>query len=295
MADAVDEPALAFNLLANETRLEIIRALGDTLGDDDDYPMAFSELQQRVGIVDNGKFNYHLQKLDGRFLERTDEGYRLRPPGISVYQAIIAGLYTGAVTVGRTEVTDEDCPKCGATVEVWYEDARFHLGCQECDELGIRYPIPSGSFETSDPETLLAAGATWILRDQVSMGRGLCPYCAGTVRGAVTDDRKPMEEVGHGAFEMMAEFTCERCHWSIYSDLAVALNTHPAVVSFYYDHGTNVFEQDPWADLSDVEETVVSTDPWEIAVVYTIDDDELSLTVDGRVRVIDAVRSGRNA
>lgn len=295
MADAVGDPALAFDLLANETRLDIIRALGESMGADDGYPMAFSELQRRVGIEDNGKFNYHLQKLEGRFLERTAEGYRLRPPGISVYQAVIAGTYTGSVTVDRTEVSGEDCPKCGAAVDVWYEDTRFHLGCQECDELGIRYPIPPGSFDPSDPATLLSAGGTWILRDQVSMRRGLCPYCAGTAVGEVTDDREPMEDVGHAAFEMMAEFTCQRCHWSIYSDVPVALNTHPAVVSFYYDHEVNVFEQHPWADLSDVDETLDSTEPWEVSIVYAIDGDELHLTVDDRVEVVDVRRSRPNA
>jgi hypothetical protein len=118
---------------------------------------------------------------------------------------------------------------------------------------------------------------------------------AGTVVGTVTDDREPMEDVGHTAFEMMAAFTCQRCHWSIYSDIPVALNTHPAVVSFYYDHEVNVFEQHPWAELSDVDETVRSTDPWEVSVVYTIDGDELHLTVDDRVEGVDARRRRRNA
>jgi hypothetical protein len=290
MADAVGEPALAFDLLANETRLDIIRALGEMLGDDERYPMAFSELQQSVGVDDNGKFNYHLQKLDGRFVERTDEGYRLRPPGISVYQAVIAGTYTGSLTVERTEVPGEHCPKCGADVDVWYENARFHLGCQECDELGIRYPIPPGSFDPEDPKTLLSAGATWIFRDQVSMRRGICPYCAGTVSGELTDDREPMDDVGHDAFEMMAEFTCQRCHWSIYSDLPIALNNHPAVVAFFYDHEVNVFEQHPWADLSGVSETVLSTEPWEVSVVFSIDGDELHVVIDEEVSVVDVLR-----
>lgn len=295
MADALVGPAQAFDLLASETRLEIIQSLGSALGSDEQYPMTFSELQQRVGVDDNGRFNYHLQKLDGRFLERADEGYRLRPPGISVYQAVIAGTYTGDLEVERTEVPDEDCPKCGAGVDVWYEDARFHLGCQECDELGVRYPIPPGSFDPDALETLLSAGGTWILRDQVSMRRGLCPYCAGRVDGELTDNRDSMEGVGHGTFETMAEFTCGRCNWSIYSDLPIAFNTHPAVVSFYHRHGVNVFDQHPWADLSDVDEAVERTDPLVVSVTYTLEDHELTILVDESVGVLEVRESGRKA
>ena len=294
MGDAVGGPAEAFDLLASESRLEIIRTLGEGMGEEE-YPLAFSELQSRVGIPDNGRFNYHLQKLEGRFVERTDEGYRLRPPGINVYQAIISGLYTADVRVERTRVEGESCPACGAGVDVWYEDARFHLGCRDCDVLGVRYPIPAGSFDHDDPSALLAAGATWILRDQISMRRGLCPYCAGAVTGSLQGDRNPMDDVGHGEFETMAEFTCGRCSWSIYADLPIALNTYPAVVAFYYEHGVNVFDQHPWADLSDVEESVLSADPWEVEVVYRIGDDRLQLTVDDDIRVVDASWPSHNA
>lgn len=292
MAGAVNGTAEAFDLLANETRLDIIRTLGEAMGDVGDSPMAFSALQRRVGVQDNGKFNYHLQKLEGRLVEHSDAGYSLRPPGINVYQTLISGSLTGGVTVDRTPVEGESCPACHAGIDVWYEDFRFHLGCQECDELGVRYPIPAQSFDPDDPNSLLAAGGTWILRDQISMRRGLCPYCAGRVTGSLTGDREPMDEVGHEAFETMAQFVCQRCNWSIYADLPIALNSHPAVVSFHYENGVNLFEHHPWADISEVDERVCSTDPWRVTITYAIGDDELSVTVDEWVRVIE-VASGR--
>lgn len=294
MSDAVDEPAEAFDLLANETRLEIIRALGNALGDASS-PVTFSDLQARVDIQDNGKFNYHLQKLEGRFVERVDGGYELLPAGINVYQAVISGMYTGDAVVDPAPVEGESCPACGAGVTVWYENNRFHLGCQECDELGVRYPIPPGSFDDDDPASLVAAGSTWLLRDQLSMRRGLCPYCAGSVEGHLTDDREPMGEVGQAKFTMMAEYTCTRCHWSIYADLPVAMKTHPAVVSFFHYHGINIFDQHPWEDLCEIEEHIESSDPWRASVVYRLDGDELTLHVDERLTVLTVSEPARNA
>jgi DNA-binding transcriptional ArsR family regulator len=77
-ATSEDEPADAFALLADETRVAILRALAESwneAGFGAAYGLSFSELRERVGVRDSSRFNYHLQRLTGRFARKTDEGY----------------------------------------------------------------------------------------------------------------------------------------------------------------------------------------------------------------------------
>ena len=60
-------PDDAFELLGNETRVRILQTLGTA-----DEPVPFSELHDRVGLRDSGQFNYHLDRLVGHFLQKTD-------------------------------------------------------------------------------------------------------------------------------------------------------------------------------------------------------------------------------
>lgn len=85
-----DVPALAttFDLLGDETRLRIVRALAAA----DPEPRRFSDLRARVGTADTGRFNYHLNRLRGDLVEKTDEGYVLTPAGRR-----LAGVVTGSL------------------------------------------------------------------------------------------------------------------------------------------------------------------------------------------------------
>ncbi|MCH7660071.1 MAG: helix-turn-helix transcriptional regulator [Euryarchaeota archaeon] len=76
-------PEEAFALLGNETRVAIIRELGTA-----DDPRSFSDLHAAVGVRDSGGFNYHLQKLVGSFVRRTDEGYELSGAGERIHESV---------------------------------------------------------------------------------------------------------------------------------------------------------------------------------------------------------------
>jgi hypothetical protein len=81
-------PDEAFAVLGNETRLAILLALE---GADD--PLAYSELKRAVGVYDSGRFNYHLDKLLGHFIDGTGNGYRLRDVGRRAAQAVVAETF----------------------------------------------------------------------------------------------------------------------------------------------------------------------------------------------------------
>ncbi|MEF8884798.1 MAG: helix-turn-helix domain-containing protein, partial [Haloarculaceae archaeon] len=81
------DPDEAFAALADDTRVDILRALWS----DEDQRATFSELREAVGMRDSGQFNYHLDKLVGRFVRKTDDGYELTLAGLYVNGAIEAG------------------------------------------------------------------------------------------------------------------------------------------------------------------------------------------------------------
>lgn len=70
--------AATFDLLSDETRVRIVGALADADG------LRFSELQSRTGVSDPGRFNYHLEKLRGRLVEKSGETYVLTAAGADV-------------------------------------------------------------------------------------------------------------------------------------------------------------------------------------------------------------------
>ena len=69
--------------------------------------------------------------------------------------------------------------------------------------------------------------------------------------------------------------------------------THPAVVSFYHDHGVDLTEE-WWNGLmqfSNRPATVLSDDPWRISVTFAVSGDELELVVDGDLNVVEERRN----
>ena len=94
-ADGASDETLSESLalLSDERRVAIVRELaaagavpGSTV------TISFSELLERVGIRDSGQFNYHLGRLRGRFVDRTDDGYRLTPTGAAVGETILGSV-----------------------------------------------------------------------------------------------------------------------------------------------------------------------------------------------------------
>jgi len=73
------ETAATFSLLSDETRVRIVRALADAPDG-----LRFSELRSRADVRDAGRFNYHLEKLCGRLVEKSGETYVLTAAGADV-------------------------------------------------------------------------------------------------------------------------------------------------------------------------------------------------------------------
>ncbi|WP_415378604.1 ArsR/SmtB family transcription factor [Halosimplex sp. TS25] len=106
MTDSVDDPVDAFDVLGDETRLAILRALADA-----DEPLPFSRLRERAGVRDSGRFSYHLRRLCEYFVRESEEGYELGHAGSRVVAATAAA--SGDTESQSATADTDECPVCG--------------------------------------------------------------------------------------------------------------------------------------------------------------------------------------
>lgn len=291
----------AFAALGNETRLQILQTLGEA-GD----PLSFSELRTAVGMTDSGQFNYHLTKLAGHFITKTDDGYRLRQAGRRVIEAVLSGAVTDAPVFDRTPV-DQDCPFCEAPIEIRYYQERVEMFCTECpgtwghDSAELRgylgyVSLPPAGLEGRTTDELFRTAWTWQHLRILAVSCGICPGCSSTLERAVLvcdehdgdHDICPRCERRH-AVQFRAR--CSTCHFGEEGTFSIHLAADLAILTFLTDHGIN-----PVAPTSitrflqttdDYEEVVRSTDPFEAAYTFTVDGDSLTLVVDEELNVVE--------
>lgn len=86
MSVDVSLPSTAtLELLTNDTRRNILTTLWAA-----DTPLTFTTIREHVGTPDSGRFNYHLQRLTQRCVQKTPEGYVLTPRGKEFVEALQA-------------------------------------------------------------------------------------------------------------------------------------------------------------------------------------------------------------
>lgn len=318
-AGAADPEAVdAFKLLSNETRLGILLALWEAYEPHaEDNTLAYSSILDRVDVRDSGKFTYHLKKLVGQYIEESDGGYRLRNSGLKIVQTVISGAGLHGGTLAPTEIA-MSCHRCGAPVELSYENEHLYHTCTECEgNTGPNFtddrPVgtlmrwdfnPSGLVERT-PGEIFVAGVVQALRDFGLLVRGLCPECTGKVEGSLhvcedhdSGDVEACPSCGTRD-EIRVRYECAVCKHGDSYPVDAVIYDHPAVVAFCHENGIeHTFDVDDadacarlWKHITDREHTLVSTDPVRIRVTVPGDSEDLQLTLDGALDVIDTTRS----
>lgn len=292
----------AFSILGNQTRMDVLRELWRS-----DGPCSFGELQRSVAPDDRGNFSYHLGKLTGRFVRKTDDGYSLRLAGEQVVRAVLTGTITSDPTVSSTE-TDERCLFCGEFVRMSYEKEALHLQCDNCGGVAaVNYPPgtmmhfefpPAGLLERDHEEIIYAAH---VLYDSkiTPMMKGICPECSGQV-STFFDICSEHERRDSGLclncerrYELWGILRCENCLYSRGFPIWYAALNHPAVSGFLYRHGLDEkvpFRKITWDNeryMRNITGTVVETDPYRFRIVVPIEDEKLVVTVDEALDAID--------
>jgi hypothetical protein len=292
-----DETEDAFTALSDATRIEILR----TLWDADDNEATFTELRETVGMRDSGQFNYHLDKLTGRFVRKTDEGYELTIAGQLVYGSILSGAYSGEEAIDPIPL-EEPCPACGGNRTISYEDETITVECDSC-ELTSSTGVPPGVFQSYDREEIPAVADRYFRTIVQQVENGFCWYCEGRVEPTVepmADGIDDSQEEDWGITDddqllPVVKYGCERCGIEVTVNLGNSMLTHPAVISFYYDHGINVEETSIWkfAAWSTDRTCIVGRDPFRARVIYEVGDERLTIDVDDHLQVASIERSDR--
>ena len=303
----------AFKRLGNETRLAILLALWEAYEPfDDDDAVPFSTLYERVGIGDSGNFSYHLEKLTGHFVRRTEEGYELRNAGRKLVRAVIAGTGLDEASFDPTEI-DKPCPHCGAPVAVAYRDEWLFQVCTECEgtfagsdeflpgTLTV-WPFDQAGLSDRTPEEMFVAGGVATVERYAMMIGGICPECSGAVDTSldVCHDHEPptggMCSACDRRYPVQVRFVCGVCKNKMWGPPSILVAVHPRVVAFYASRGVELGTVS--ADLTGVTDLMrlvrehdraesVSADPPTVEVTFRCAGDELRLLVDDDLEVLD--------
>jgi hypothetical protein len=300
----------AFALVADETRLEILRTLTEA-----GEPLAFTTLFERSEYDTKTNFHYHLDKLEGHFISRTDEGYALQQTGRRVVEAVISGTVTDDPVVERVP-TERQCPFCSAPIEVSYQQERVEMYCTECpgvgrgqDESGEQFDtevgtlghisLPPAGVQGRTPTEIKDAAGVWSNLELLGTSAGVCSRCSGRIEQSVTvcEDHDASEGVCDHCdrrYAVLFEVECAACYYNASGIAIICLLAETELWSFLTDYGMNplVPETRKRAPgmLANYEEDIRSLDPLRVDLTFTIDDDALTLTIDEDVSVVDATR-----
>lgn len=296
---AADE---AFAILGNETRLQILHTLGE-----EDAPLAFSELYDRLDYEPATNFSYHLQKLEGHFIHKVDEGYELGQPGTRVVQAILSGVVTEAPRIERTEV-DHHCEFCGGSTEISYAQGILGLYCTDCSsEITeswppefrgfIRgYPFPPAGLQGRTAREIYRAAFTRGLFQEMLIASEICPTCSAPLDHSINicDDHQAEEDFCEACGRRWAVMIIGRCTNCIIEGgirLRTYVLTETEVMAFLSHHGINPLAPatEPWIAL-ETDEEICSTEPITAQVTFTSDDDAITVTVDEDLSVRETTR-----
>lgn len=301
------EPEDAFGVLGNQTRLAILFALWEAYDSDaSSNSLAFSELYRAVEYDNPGNFSYHVNKLLGHYVDKSEDGYRLRSSGHKLVRSVIAG--TGDVTLDRVTIGLE-CPFCQAPKEITYSDERLIVLCSECDgAFSGQDDVPAGAlsileFEQAgllnrSPDEIFTA-ATISAKSNIRMAvAGVCNECTGKMEKSldVCEDHDPdglCDDCGT-RFAVLASFRCPVCKnfhktppWRI-------VKYHSAVVAFYYERGVELpYEIHDFTGIERYEDLIgppeqelVGRDPDRLRVTFDCDGEALELLLDEELSVV---------
>lgn len=298
----------AFSMLGNETRLEIIKALwkSDAMYlyddiDESDQSISYTKLKGLVEMQDNGNFNYHLSKLQPHFVTKTEEGYRLSGAGKKIARTVVAVSGTQSDMRNELEIS---CPLCGGAVAASYNDSWLRFVCTECDGLfGDTAPegtllnenFPMAGVASRDVAASYRAKLYRCVLDMLYLMQGVCRECASPVDASVTvcedhvSTKDPCSTCGHHS-EAWAELRCQNCRFAKRLPVEFCTLGLLPTLSFLYQNGIDLFEPSLKQLIEMVEtrfETTVTNDPLRIAVTIEGQDDNLTITFDETLDLID--------
>lgn len=277
----------SFELVGNEIRARIIQALGEFDAQHGTTSViSFSDLSARADTdVVSSQFNYHLQRLVGHYVEKTEDGYRLRPEGKNLYRTIRAGTFTNRGSLGRINL-GQPCYYCDEELHLAYDDGMFTVQCYGCETLYDLILAPPSTIRTEDNLPARVSHYNYHVRQAFALG--VCPACVNSLDTQLLTP----EETGFGDIVRRTLYvyrSCSYCDNHSYLSLGSVLLHHPAVIAFCYERDLDITTTLRWElEFAATDRTVSigSRDPWEVSLEVTLDDETLEVVVDENAQVI---------
>jgi hypothetical protein len=247
---------------------------------------------EAVGLTDSGQFNYHLDKLVGSFVAKSEDGYWLPNPGMKLYRLIVSGTVTERGV--RDDIDVDDCTSCGGTVRATYrDDNSLMFSCKDCTTGYAVIPFsPRGFTNRTDEEALDAAFRSFYSELRLAR-QGICPACDGHVETKLVADLNDRLD-SLSVSGVISSLRCSVCNNYYYSDLSSIALTTDEVRRFLIDSGLEPPLVREWHDVTvaaDESVTVVQNDPLRVEITFTVKDETIGATFDGDHRVVSSTRS----
>ncbi len=298
-----------FAVLGNETRLDIVSALWDAGAhhqyadlDPTDRAISFSELRRAVDVRDNGRFNYHLSKLVPHLVRHTDDGYRLSGAGMRIAQAVVA--ISGTPEPDGFEEHELPCPLCTGPLTFTYEDQWVEFSCPTCGDVDENVPegtifntvFPAAGLSDRTPDEVLSTGLYRCMLDLTYLMRGICRDCASPTTASVlaceshdvADDRA-CAACG-SEYAVWADISCDTCRFAKRLPIEICVMGLTPVIAFLHEREFDALSPS-FAEIDEVIETRfrtdVARDPLRVTVTVADGADELSVTFDGGLTLLD--------
>jgi DNA-directed RNA polymerase subunit RPC12/RpoP len=276
-------PSAAFALLADETRVRILEALWHAGGG----PVRFSTLHEAADTDTSPQLNYHLRRLTGQFVRKTDRGYQLRTAGEQVIRAVVAGSFNAHPEPAPFE-TDDPCTRCGATLVATYDDEQIGLRCPACGAGHGRHPFPPGGFIDRDWPAVLRAFDRRVRHVHRLAADGVCHRCAGRMDATVGEADDEWLDA-----DRFVTYRCQQCRRRLRSTVGLSIVERPPVVSFHRDHGVALRETPYWTlewCVGGDHLTGRSTDPRHVRLSIPLDGRRLDLALDDDLAICETTR-----
>ncbi|UVE51988.1 hypothetical protein KU306_16835 (plasmid) [Haloferax larsenii] len=284
----------ATSILGEQTRMEIIVELGKAWDKHhhQQQKLRFSELMEAVGLTDSGQFNYHLDKLVGSFVAKSDDGYWLPNHGMKLYRLIVSGTFTEREI--HKDIDVDDCLSCGGTVRATYRnDNTLVFTCGECATGYAVIPFSPGGFTNRTDDDALQAAFRSFYSELRLARQGICPACDGTMETKlVTDLNERLDSLSVSG--VISSLKCSVCNNYYYSDLSSVALTTDEVRRFLIDSGLEPPLVREWNEVTvgaDESVTVVEKDPLRVEITFAVEDEVINVTFDSDHNVVSSTRS----
>jgi DNA-binding transcriptional ArsR family regulator len=295
--ESVDLPETVFSALGDETRLRILLELAAVANERGvGAGVSFSELRQRVGVEDSGRFNYHLDKLSGSFITKREGQYIPLGPTMEVASAVHAGTYSSEPGEHSTE-SDWHCPECDDRLLLQYTGELLFLWCERDDGYLLAYGMPPGAFEGRSLEELAAVTYRRATMEINTARQGICPRCWGHTRVSYPVDPEAPPQLHAAGDAVQTRLVCDRC-WLRYNvPLRAVVASSPTVRSLLRRDGLDPVRAAITGQAGDTTldwaVSVDEEDPVRASVRLELGTDGVAVDLDEDARIIDRRHSGQ--